>query len=56
MKNYKGSFEMIVVTNGKEDGVAYLGILWGIVLGGWFSKLVKSRGLLLSQFRSATGL
>ncbi|KAF8918888.1 hypothetical protein CPB85DRAFT_1279205 [Mucidula mucida] len=56
MKNYKGSFEMIVVTNGKEDGVAYLGILWGIVLGGWFSKLVKSRGLLLSQFKSATGL
>ncbi|KAG9225181.1 hypothetical protein CCMSSC00406_0007408 [Pleurotus cornucopiae] len=41
LKPYKCSAELIVITIGKGCGVAYLGILWGIVLGDWFVRLVK---------------
>ncbi|KAF4570981.1 hypothetical protein EYR36_001749 [Pleurotus pulmonarius] len=41
LKPYKGSSELIVITIGKGRGVTYLGILWGIVLGDWFVRLVK---------------
>ena len=33
LKEYKGSIEIIVVTNGKGGGRAYMGFLWGITLG-----------------------
>ncbi|KAF7311070.1 FAD/NAD(P)-binding domain-containing protein [Mycena chlorophos] len=55
LKKYKGSSEFLVVTNGREGGRAYLGILWGIVLGDWFVRLVKARTLLISMTRGAMG-
>ncbi|KAH9476010.1 Ferroptosis suppressor protein 1 [Psilocybe cubensis] len=51
---YKGALELIVLTNGKNGGSGYIGILWGIVVGNWFARMVKSRDLLVE--RSATGL
>lgn len=74
MKDYKGSTEMIVLTNGKvsvcrglpddlelicdiqNDGLAYFDVLWGIMMGGWFAKLVKSKGLLVSIFQGEQGV
>lgn len=47
LKIYKGSKEMIVITNGSEGGLVYLGILWGIVLGDWVASRLKSRTLFL---------
>jgi len=55
MKEYKGSLELIVVTNGRNGGKAYFGVLWGITLGDWFARLIKSRGLLVSMTRKAMG-
>ncbi|KAJ7246329.1 FAD/NAD(P)-binding domain-containing protein [Mycena haematopus] len=56
LKPYKGTPEMIIVTNGKNGGKAYLGFLWGITLGDWFARMVKSRTLLVSISRGAMGL
>ncbi|KAG6845101.1 hypothetical protein H0H87_000800 [Tephrocybe sp. NHM501043] len=53
---YKGSLEMIVVTLGKNDGGAYLGLFWGICFGGWFSAKVKARDLLVPKVRGFLGL
>jgi len=55
LKPYKGSLEMIVVTNGKNGGKAYIGMLWGITLGDWFARMVKSKTLLVSMTRGAMG-
>lgn len=75
-KQYKGSYELVVVTNGKvrcfyyflkcasagsdaniqDGGIAYFGVLWGIMLGNWFVKMVKSKGLLIPMARSSAGL
>ncbi|KAM6497368.1 FAD/NAD(P)-binding domain containing protein [Amanita muscaria] len=52
---YKGSAEMIIVTLGKNAGVSYIGLLWGIVLGDWFSRMIKSKGLLVDIIRSSLG-
>jgi len=33
-------------------GIAYIDILWGIVLGNWLVSLIKSRGLLVGMLKS----
>ncbi|KAJ7040419.1 FAD/NAD(P)-binding domain-containing protein [Mycena alexandri] len=55
LKPYKGSFEIIVVTNGKGGGQGYLGFLWGITLGDWFARLVKAKTLLVPMSRGFMG-
>jgi len=55
LKPYKGSPELIAITNGKYGGISYLGILWGIVLGNWLSALLKSKGLTVSIARGYSG-
>ncbi|KAG6844175.1 hypothetical protein H0H87_009145 [Tephrocybe sp. NHM501043] len=73
LKPYKGSTEMIVITNGKvsphsfrrrkmwiltpskNSGLAYFDVLWGITLGAWFARLVKSKGLLVPLFKGEQG-
>ncbi|KAG6840624.1 hypothetical protein C0991_005476 [Blastosporella zonata] len=66
LKPYKGSMEMIVITNGKasptlfrqnrnNSGLAYFDVLWGITLGAWFSSMVKSKGLLVPLFKGEQG-
>ncbi|KAH9477120.1 Apoptosis-inducing factor-like protein B [Psilocybe cubensis] len=53
---YKGSREIIVITIGKNGGVAFFDVLWGIVLGDWFCRLVKSRSLMVNRLKSLIGL
>ncbi|KAF5364780.1 hypothetical protein D9758_009319 [Tetrapyrgos nigripes] len=55
MKEYKGSIEMMLVTNGKSSGLGYLDLLWGIILPGWLSAMLKSKTLMVSQTRAAYG-
>ncbi|KAF8846044.1 FAD/NAD(P)-binding domain-containing protein [Paxillus ammoniavirescens] len=52
---YGGSPELIVITNGRNGGMAYFSFLWGFTLGDWFTRLVKSRGLMVGMFRSGLG-
>ncbi|KAH7886107.1 hypothetical protein F5I97DRAFT_1809211 [Phlebopus sp. FC_14] len=54
-KEYKGSPEIIIVTNGRDGGMAYIPFFGGFTLGDWFARLVKSRTLMISFFRSALG-
>jgi NADH dehydrogenase FAD-containing subunit len=53
---YRGAPEMIVITNGKNGGVTYMGFLWGIMLGDWFTRTMKSKELLIPMARKAMGL
>jgi apoptosis-inducing factor 2 len=55
LKEYKGSTETIVVTNGKSQGLGYLGFLWGIVLPSWIAAMLKSKTLMVAKDRAATG-
>ncbi|KAJ3925850.1 MAG: hypothetical protein NXY57DRAFT_1030800 [Lentinula lateritia] len=52
---YNGSFVMIMVTNGKTSGMSYFNILWGIIVGGWISSLMKSKDLMVSRISGMTG-
>lgn len=55
-KVYKGSPELIVITNGKNGGFAYLGLLWGLTFGDWFARMLKSKDLMVSAARKALGV
>ncbi|KAH8818831.1 hypothetical protein DL96DRAFT_1622092 [Flagelloscypha sp. PMI_526] len=55
MKEYKQSGEVLAVVNGRRGGVTYLGILWGLVFGSWFTRLVKSGNLLIPLFNTEMG-
>ncbi|TFY70545.1 hypothetical protein EVG20_g2450 [Dentipellis fragilis] len=54
-KEYKGSPELILITNGKNRGFGYFGFLWGILVGDFFSRLLKSKGLMIDIARKAYG-
>ncbi|KAJ7243177.1 FAD/NAD-P-binding domain-containing protein [Mycena haematopus] len=56
LKNYTSGFEIILVTNGKRGGISYIGVLWGLIFGGWFTSLLKSKSLLVPMFRKESGL
>ncbi|TFK56637.1 FAD/NAD-P-binding domain-containing protein [Heliocybe sulcata] len=55
-KVYKGSPELIVVTNGKNGGFAYVGLLWGLTFGDWFARMLKSKDLMVPGIRKSLGL
>lgn len=74
-KEYKGSIELIALTNGKvcssrflfsiegllnyfyqNGGSSYFGILWGIILGNWFTWLIKSKSLMVDMTKKNLGL
>ncbi|KAF8220606.1 FAD/NAD(P)-binding domain-containing protein [Tricholoma matsutake] len=55
LKEYKGALEMIVATNGKNGGITYIDALWGILLGDWFARMIKSKGLLVPMFKGEQG-
>lgn len=55
-KEYKGSIEMIVIPIGKSGGGSYFDVLWGIMLGDWFTRLVKAKDLFVSKARADRGL
>lgn len=48
-KKYKTGPELIVVTNGRNGGGMYVGMLWGIVFGNWAAKMLKAKDLGLSM-------
>ncbi|KAF8970472.1 hypothetical protein BDZ97DRAFT_1791626 [Flammula alnicola] len=48
--------EIIVISNGRNGGAAYLGILWGLRFGDLFTKSIKSRDLLVGIVRKNLGL
>jgi NADH dehydrogenase FAD-containing subunit len=49
LKRYKGSPEIISITIGKNGGVSYMGMLWGFTFGDWFTRMLKSRGLMIDM-------
>jgi NADH dehydrogenase FAD-containing subunit len=55
VKEYKGAYELIVITNGKGGGVAYFDVLWGLMFGNWLARFVKSKDLLVPMFRKSLG-
>ncbi|KAH9989632.1 FAD/NAD-P-binding domain-containing protein [Russula vinacea] len=55
-KTYAGQTELIIITNGKKHGISYVGMLWGITLGNWFSSSMKGKELMVSMTRKAYGL
>ncbi|KAH8814683.1 hypothetical protein DL96DRAFT_420597 [Flagelloscypha sp. PMI_526] len=56
LKKYPGSKEMIAITFGPDGGITYLGLpYWDVVLGDWFTRTVKSRGLTLGMTRPLWG-
>lgn len=52
---YKGTFELIGITNGKRGGILYVGLLWGIILGDMVVRALKSNDLFVSTTRKAYG-
>ncbi|KAJ6504426.1 FAD/NAD(P)-binding domain-containing protein [Mycena vulgaris] len=55
LKPYKGSSEMILVTNGKGGGRGYMSFMGGITLGDWFVRMVKSKTLMVPMIRGFMG-
>ncbi|TFK41532.1 hypothetical protein BDQ12DRAFT_764947 [Crucibulum laeve] len=53
---YKGVPELLVITNGRNGGATYFGVLWGITLGDYFTKTAKSKTLLVETARKKIGL
>ena len=39
----------------QKQGVTYMGFLWGITLGNWFTSAVKGKGLVIGMTRKAYG-
>ncbi|KAI0315262.1 FAD/NAD-P-binding domain-containing protein [Amylostereum chailletii] len=52
-KEYTGSPELIIITNGKAYGAGYIGMLGGFVLGNWFASMVKGKSLMVPMVRKS---
>ncbi|KAI0035045.1 FAD/NAD-P-binding domain-containing protein [Vararia minispora EC-137] len=55
-KEYGTSLNGMFVSNGRERGVGYVGMLWGLVLGNWMVSRVKGRDLLVGRGRAGLGM
>lgn len=44
-----------VLCNEQTTGMGYIGVLWGIILGGWLSAMLKSKDLMVSRLSDVTG-
>ena len=40
----------------QKNGISYMGMLWGITLGNWFSSSMKGKELMVSMTRKSYGL
>ncbi|KDR68432.1 hypothetical protein GALMADRAFT_78581 [Galerina marginata CBS 339.88] len=47
--------EIIIISNGRHGGAAYIGVLWGFRFGDIFTRLAKSRDLLVWVVRRNLG-
>ncbi|KAH8817604.1 FAD/NAD(P)-binding domain-containing protein [Flagelloscypha sp. PMI_526] len=55
LRQYKGSMEIILLTNGRNRGATYFDILSGVMLKDWLTRRMKSRDLLRDVFRQQQG-
>ncbi|KAI0252898.1 hypothetical protein BJV78DRAFT_1281245 [Lactifluus subvellereus] len=55
-KTYSGQPELVIITNGKKQGISFMSMLWGITLGNWFSSSMKGKELMVSMARKSYGL
>jgi len=55
LKEYKGTFEAIFITNGKNGGAGYVDKLWGLTFGDKVVASVKSKGLFIGMTRKGLG-
>lgn len=39
----------------QNGGTAYFGVLWGLVFGDWFARMIKSKTLMVDKFRQGLG-
>ncbi|CAA7268504.1 unnamed protein product [Cyclocybe aegerita] len=53
---YKGSTEMLVITNGQHGGATYLGLCYGFTFGDFLTRLAKSKDVLVGKTRAKIGL
>lgn len=44
------------LTSLQKYGISYMGMLWGITLGNWFSSTMKGKELMVSMTRKSYGL
>ncbi|KAJ3841345.1 hypothetical protein EV361DRAFT_629736 [Lentinula raphanica] len=54
-KMYKGSMEMIMVSNGRKTGMGWMSAMGGVVFGPFLTSHIKSKDLLIGMGRSASG-
>ncbi|KIM32294.1 hypothetical protein M408DRAFT_20611 [Serendipita vermifera MAFF 305830] len=61
LKTYKKAMDGIVITNGVTRGVTYLDFFvlpilgWPIIIGNWFTAMVKSKSLLIGRAKKMMG-
>ncbi|KIY73486.1 FAD/NAD(P)-binding domain-containing protein [Cylindrobasidium torrendii FP15055 ss-10] len=55
LKEYRSPPEALILTGGKDDGVGYIDLLWGIIVGAWFARWYISRDLGVKRFRRWCG-
>ncbi|KAJ3515585.1 hypothetical protein NLJ89_g1666 [Agrocybe chaxingu] len=53
---YKGSKELILITNGKNGGAGYFDVLWGITVGDFLARATKSKGLMIDVMKKSLKL
>ncbi|KAJ3522702.1 hypothetical protein NMY22_g11776 [Coprinellus aureogranulatus] len=54
LKTYRGSSEALPLTNGRNGGTTYWGVLWGLTFGDWFTAMMASRKLYIPRLRLYT--
>ncbi|KAF8804855.1 FAD/NAD(P)-binding domain-containing protein [Phlegmacium glaucopus] len=54
--SYKSMFEAIVLTNGKDGGLTYLDVWWGLQFGNFVTRLLKAKTLLVDMCAKNLGL
>ncbi|KAF8891929.1 FAD/NAD-P-binding domain-containing protein [Gymnopilus junonius] len=52
---YKPMFEILALTNGAGGGATYMGILWGLHFGNWFTRFLKAKDLFITKTRQGLG-
>ncbi|KDR72483.1 hypothetical protein GALMADRAFT_73843 [Galerina marginata CBS 339.88] len=55
-KVYTKSAEILTVSNGRNGGATYLGLLWGLTFGNFLTKIIKSNDLMIGLARKGIGL
>ncbi|KAF9528291.1 hypothetical protein CPB83DRAFT_876076 [Crepidotus variabilis] len=53
---YPGCVEILPLSNGKNYGTSYLGVLWGITFGDWFTMRTASENLYMGFVKRAMNL